>query len=194
MIVCNTLANDLLEKSLQTIHLVSQPLIYYSFVFLVFVILVAVISYRLVYRTGFWGKQPIKRKYSILDRVRGEGVIDSEMPIWTKYCNEINVTTSDKLTETCLSRIAKLANNNMSLDNGLVKHASSDSLMAMFNGFQDPIYVSFYTKESNDYGCLTSRPVKIRLNRNEIQAYLFDYFHIYSDSRSTKDNIETSLL
>lgn len=194
MIEYNNLKNLALENTLSAIHYVTQPLVYYFFVFLVSVVLIAVLVYRLLYRTGFWGKQPVKRKYDFFDRFRGEGVINSGLPVWNKYCNEKNVTTTDKADEAILARVAQLVTSNESLDNGLVRHISSDALKALFNGFQEPVYISFYSKESLDYGCLTSRPIKIRIKGNTTQAYLFDFFHISGGSGTTKDDVETSLI
>lgn len=195
MIKCNnSLINSIFDKTLYSIHFLSQPFIYYLFVFLVFSILVLILIYRFQIRTGFWGKQPMKHKYSLLDKMKGEGVIEGKLPVWNKYCNEVNVNTTDQINETTLSRIAELSSKNESLDDGLVKHINTNDLEAMFNGFLNPVYVSFYNKASSDYGCLTSRPIKIRIKDVELQAYYFDLFHIASSSGSNKENIESNLL
>jgi len=194
MIEYNHLKNIALENSLYAIHCISQPLVYYFFISIVSVVIVGVLSYRLLYRTGFWGKQPVKRKYDFIDRYRSRGVINVDLPVWNKYCNEKNVTITDKADETVLARVAKLTTHNKSLDNGLVKHITSDGLMTTFNGFQNPVYISFFSKDTLDYGCLTSRPVKIRIERKTEQAYLFDFFHIDSSLGTIQDEVETSLI
>lgn len=194
MIEYNNIKSIALENSLYAIHHITQPLVYYFFFLLMLTLLVVVLIYRLLYRTGFWGKQPVKRKYNFFDRFRINDVIDRELPVWNKYCNEENITTNDKVEQAILARVAQLSTCSESLDNGLIRHISSDSLMTTFNGFQNPVYISLFTNKTLDYGCLTSRPVKIRIISNIQQAYLFDFFHIKGGSGFSKDYIESSLI
>lgn len=179
---------------LYIVHIFAQPIIYYTILGIVSLLIVYTVGYRLLYRTGFWGRQPMRRTFGLLDRIRQDGVIDSEPPKWNKYCDERHVTTTDKTTNEVLTKISNLANKTESLDDGLVKHVDANLLRSSFNGFLSPVYVSYYTEGSTEYGCLTSRPLKLRVGKNEFNTYYLDFFHTSPGLGPSREVAESSLL
>ena len=128
------------------------PLLYFLFMAIILLLLIFKIYIKKL--SSFWSIQPVFHAYNIFDWMRPNGIINTQLPEFNKFCNIINVQTKNISILTDLQR-QKYTNfiKNHYLNTEEIKYLpTQNEIFPFFTGFNQPSYISINHQVSNTFG------------------------------------------
>jgi hypothetical protein len=134
---------------------------------------------------GFWAYQPVFHNFNFTYWIK-EGIINSDLPVCNKYCNLLNVITTEfeERSEDTFKEISDI----MGKENGN-EFPILSKFLSYFIGNNNKTYISTYheSNPSNVFtitSVLTSRPINITFkNKKAFTIYFMD--HLFQSDSST---------
>jgi hypothetical protein len=161
-------------------------MLYLYLIILIFLILFILYKVYIKVKFGFWAYQPVFHNFNFTYWIK-EGIINSDVPVWNKYCNFLNVLTT--VFEERSEDILKEISDKMEKSNSF---PPLSKFLSYFIGNNNKTYISTY-HQSSIMGVLTSRPLNITFkNMKSFIIYYMDHLCIQSDSKNMHD-IESEL-
>lgn len=178
----------------------------YSLFFILLLLILIFLYIRMKYR--FWTLQPVFHFYDIYYWIYNVGIIRTELPEKNRYTNlkQINTISFDKLTKKELKDFTLLVQLNYLRNKENKFSPLQINIDPYFIGHNTKSFFSFYkipdilidnkTNTTIDseklIGVMTSRPLHVKINKNEFDVYYVDYLCVNRNFR--KKNIAPQLI
>ena len=162
---------------------------YLYLIILIFLILFILYKVYIKIKFGFWAYQPVFHNFNFTYWIKERGIINSDLPTCNKYCNFLNVITTEfeERSEDTLKEIFDKIK-----EHPTEYPPSLSNLLSYFVGNNSKTYISTY-HQPNISGVLTSRPLNITLkNMKTFTVYFIDHLCIQNESNTSRD-IESEL-
>ena len=159
----------------------------------------------------FWTKQPVFFPWNLTYWLRAPFTINDGEVVPTKYTNftDISFSTVSLGKDDNIGELTRLVGDQYLRTKECHYAPSADVMTATFDGHSSPCYVSLYKKPVRTLhskfsegqkgtlpsgetsilttvGGMTTRPVKLRIKREQMQAYYVDLLCVHSDYRKKR--------
>ena len=130
----------------------------------------------------FWSIQPVVHRYSLYALFRKRGCI-KPLPLNNKYCSPLNIATLKYADATDAVRHDLCVMLSEHFDEEGKGRFEKDVFSPLMEGHDTDSFVSLYYKYSKIVGCLTGRPLKMRIGSEAIPLFYIDHLCVDKDMR-----------
>ena len=158
----------------------------------ILLLILIIIRFYIKIKWQFWSIQPVFHIYNIFYWFFPPGIINENFPK-TKYfnCNNISTEFLNPENEIKIKKIINFLQKNYLKDKEIKYFPKIENFNPYFID-QNQSFLSIYHKNNNIVGCITSRPLYVYINNNEMYTYYVDNLCI--DKNERKKGIATQLI